>query len=49
MVTVCTKLSCNVNVTKQRTEWLYDLKTVVLYLCLKRTKYVYCAQILFTK
>ena len=35
---VCTKLSYAVNVIKQRTKWVYDLKTVVLCLCLTRTK-----------
>ena len=29
---VCTKLSHEVNVIKQRRKWVYDLKTVVLYL-----------------
>jgi len=35
---VCTELSQVVNVIKQRTQWVYDLKTVVLYLCLTSTK-----------
>ena len=39
IINVCTKLSHDVNVIKQRTKWVYDLKTVVLYLCLTRTKY----------
>ena len=35
---VCTKLSVDVTFIKQQRKWVYDFKTVVLYLCLTRTK-----------